>query len=162
MAADRVKGDTCDGCGLRIAGGTAGCQALFDEFRVREAAELAGSYTDTRLTIDLYCLQHPDRYCVSAKSLAAHLTGVCWALERGGGEEGLRRLQRWLNGRVELVKPPVPASRGDRTVADLAGVTGPNEYPAAVDRWARSTWAAYADLHAIARAWIREAVQPSP
>jgi hypothetical protein len=30
-------------------------------------------------------------------------------------------------------------------------------YMAALDRWARSTWAAYAQLHAIARRWVGEA-----
>jgi hypothetical protein len=131
-----------------------GCQALFDELRVREVAELARSYTSTRLTIDVYCLQHPERYCVSAKSLAAHLTGLCWALEFGGSESGLRELQRKLNGRVGLVKPAIPASRGDLTVADIVPVSGPDEYLRALDRWARSTWAAYGDLQEIARAWI--------
>jgi Family of unknown function (DUF5946) len=130
------------------------CQALFDEFRVREVAELARSYTSTRLTIDVYCLQHPERYCVSAKSLAAHLTGLCWALEFGGSESGLRKLQRKLNGRVELVKPAIPASHGDLTVADIVAVSGPEDYLLALDRWAHSTWMAYADLHATARAWI--------
>jgi uncharacterized protein DUF5946 len=96
---------------------------------------------------------------VSAKSLAAHLTGLCWALERGGGEEGLRRLQRWLNGRVELVKPSVPAKRGDLSIADVARVVGPEDYRTAVDRWARFTWTAYADLHETARAWIAQALR---
>jgi hypothetical protein len=141
-----------------IEGGASGCQALFDEFRVREAAELAASYSATRLTIDVYCLQHPDRYCVSAKSLAAHLTGVGWALEKGGDESGLRALQRRLNGKIELVKPPVPTYRGEITIADVAGVDGTEAYETAVERWARSTWAAYSSLHGIARAWIDQAV----
>ena len=72
--------DACGGCGLEIVGGEAACQALFDAFRVRETAELAPSYASTRLTVDVYCLQHPDRYCVSAKSLAAHLTGYATLL----------------------------------------------------------------------------------
>jgi hypothetical protein len=151
--------EACEGCGLLIEGGTGGCQALFDEFRVREAAELAAGYAATRLTIDVYCLQHPDRYCVSAKSLAAHLTGVAWALERGGDESGLRALQRWLNGRVELVKPPVPAFRGELTIADVAGVKDRTAYVAAVERWAASTWAAYSSLHEVARSWIDQAVK---
>ena len=146
--------EACAGCGLHIAGGTAGCQALFDEFRVREVAELALSYAPTRLTIDVYCLQHPERYCVSAKSLAAHLTGLCWALEHGISEGGLRLLQRRLDTRRDLVKPPIPAARGKLTVADVAAVAGPDEYMRALDRWARSTWEAYADLHETARAWI--------
>src|SRR5579859_7776824 len=111
--------EACAGCGLHIAGGTAGCQALFDEFRVREVAELALSYAPTRLTIDVYCLQHPERYCVSAKSLAAHLTGVAWALEFGGGGDGLAALQRWLNGRVPLLKPDLPERFGEVTIVDV-------------------------------------------
>jgi hypothetical protein len=132
---------------------------LFDRFRIREAAELATNYAATRLTIDVYCLQHPDRYCVSAKSLAAHLTGVGWALERGGDESGLRALQRWLNGKVELSKPPVPRLRGKVTIADLAGVEGSAAYAAGAESWARSTWAAYSSLHDVARDWIDQAVQ---
>lgn len=117
-------------------------------------SELARSYAPTRLTIDVYCLQHPERYCVSAKSLAAHLTGVCWALEHGISEGGLRELQRRLEARRDLVKPAIPTDRGKLTVADIAGVAGPDEYMKTLDRWARSTWAAYGELQEIARAWI--------
>jgi hypothetical protein len=123
---------------------------------VREVAELAPSYAPTRLTIDVYCLQHPERYCVSAKSLAAHLTGLCWALEHGISEGGLRELQRRLDTRRDLVKPPIPGARAELTVDDIAGVDGPDAYTKALDRWARSTWAAYEDLHETARAWIGE------
>ncbi len=149
---------TCDGCGLEIAGGTHGCQALFDQFRLRESAELAHDYGPTRLTIDTYSVQHPDRYCVSAKSLAAHLTGLCWALERGGSEAGLRALQRWLNRSVPLDKPDIPKDRGKLTVADIASAVETAAYQGALDRWARSTWEAYSPLHEVARHWIDEAV----
>ncbi len=150
--------DVCEGCGLHVAGGTAGCQAMFDEFRAREMSELAPSYASTRLTVDVYCLQHPDRYCVSAKSLAAHLTGVGWALERGGGEWGLRRLQRWLDSGPTLEKPALPAGRGALTIADVASAPDTAQYIAALDSWARSTWAAYSALHEIAGRWIDAAV----
>jgi hypothetical protein len=143
---------------LEIAGGTDGCQALFDQFRLREASELARDYGSTRLTIDIYSVQHPDRYCVSAKSLAAHLTGLCWAVERGGSEAGLRALQRWLNGSVPLNKPDIPKNRGKLTVADIASAVDQPAYAAALDRWARSTWEAYSPLHEVARHWIDEAV----
>lgn len=131
---------------------------MFDEFRAREMAELAPSYESTRLTIDVYCLQHPDRYCVSAKSLAAHLTGLGWAVERGGGEWGLRALQRWLDRGVTLKKPAVPVDRGKLTLSDVIEAADTDAYVAALDRWARSTWIAYADLHDVARRWIDEAV----
>jgi len=150
--------DVCEGCGLHVAGGTAGCQAMFDEFRVREMSQLAPSYASTRLTVDVYCLQHPDRYCVSAKSLAAHLTGVGWAVERGGGEWGLRRLQRWLDSGPRLEKPALPAGHAALTIADVAGIADTDTYIAALDRWARSSWAAYSELHDIARRWIDAAV----
>src|SRR5690242_21071966 len=125
--------DACSGCGALVEGGADGCQRLFDDCRVRELAELAQDYPSTRLTVDCYCLQHPDRYCVSAKSLAAHLTGACWALEFGGGEPGLKALQSWLNGRVPLVKPALPSSFGEVTVAEVAGV---DSLPPAVEAWA--------------------------
>ncbi len=149
--------DACSGCGLRIEGGDVPCQQLFDEFRAREAANLAPSYVTTRLTVDIYCLQHPDRYCVSAKSLAAHLTGLAWALEHDGSDEGLRALQRWLNGRVDIRKPPIPEARGDVTIGDIHTVPDREGYVAAVDRWARSTWAAYSSLHTTAEQWIDQA-----
>ena len=120
---------------------------------------MALSYADTRLSVDVYCLQHPERYCVSAKSLAAHLTGVCWALELGGGEEGLRSLQRWLNGPGHLAKPQIPALRGNLTIADLVARIGQGGYREALGEWARSTWAAYSDLHSLARDWVDEAIR---
>ncbi len=150
--------DACTGCGLKIEGGAVACQELFDEFRVREAADLAPSYAATRLTVDIYCLQHPERYCVSAKSLAAHLTGLAWALEHGGSDKGLRALQRWLNGRVDITKPPIPQPRGDMTIGDIHTVPDRESYLAAVDRWARSTWTAYSSLHPIAEQWIDQAL----
>ena len=140
-----------------IEGGDAGCQRLFDDFRARELAGLAPDYGSTRLTVDLYCLQHPDRYCVSAKSLAAHLTGVAWAVEREGGEAGLRVLQRWLNAPGDLVKPPLPASRGTVTIVDVARGAGAAEYPGRLRLWAESVWEAYTGLHQVASDWIDEA-----
>jgi len=109
--------------------------------------------------VDVYCLQHPDRYCISAKSVAAHLTGVAWALEHPGQEGGLRLLQQWLNGRVDLEKPQLPDQRGSLTIADLAAARDAAGYDRALDDWARSTWAAYADLQPVARDWIGRAVE---
>ena len=109
------------------------------------------------MTVDVYCLQHPDRYCVSAKSLAAHLTGLGWAIDHGVDGRGLGALRRALDGPVELVKPEIPRERGSLTIADVAAVSGADAYPATVDAWARSTWDAYASLHDVARTWITRA-----
>ena len=67
---------TCPACGAVVAGGRAGCQAVFDELTARAYADLA--YASTRnLAFDAYCLQHLETYCHSAKSYAAHLTRLC-------------------------------------------------------------------------------------
>lgn len=137
-----------------MAGGSEGCQALFDQLSARMLEGIDVRYSVRRLAVDCYCLQHPDRYCVSAKSLAAHLTGACWALEFGGGEQGLKALQSWLNGRVPLAKPALPSFFGEVTIADLAVA---DSLDRGVEAWARSTWAAYSELHPIARTWVRAA-----
>jgi hypothetical protein len=148
--------ESCEGCGLVVEGGTAGCQLLFDELRGGQL--VASTYQLQRLTVDTYCMQHPDRYCVSAKSLAAHLTGLCWALEYSGHPSGLKALQRWLDGRAPIEKPELPSVRGALTVADVIGTPDAERRAAAIGRWAHSTWDAYSALHSVARRWVEEAL----
>jgi hypothetical protein len=82
----------CSGCGLMVPGGEPGCQALFAELLARSFSDLAyGRFH--RILVDTYSLQHPERYCASARSPAAHLGGLCCGLEHGGHPatcEGLR------------------------------------------------------------------------
>jgi hypothetical protein len=109
--------------------------------------------------VDTYALQHPDRYCVSPKSFAAHLTGLCWTLERSGDRAvGSEALRRWLNGTSRIEKPDLPVFRGNVRIADVTGVEEPVAYGKAVDGWARATWEAYAELHVVARRWIQDAL----
>jgi hypothetical protein len=148
--------DRCDGCGLAVDGGTDGCQALFDDESVREYGNLAFAGR-RRLVVDTYALQHPERYCRSATSLAAHLTGVCIAGEHRARAEVLNdAVQRWLSRRPALDKPPLPAARGPLTIADDLAATDAVEHRSIVERWARGTWAAYADLQPVARDWVRQ------
>jgi hypothetical protein len=144
----------CPSCGATGVGGVEGCQAIFDRLSARLSTGIGPPYITRRLAVDCYCLQHPDRYCVSAKSLAAHLTGLGWAIEFGGGEPGLRALQAWLNGRVSLVKPPLPSGFGHLTVTSVG--EDPGSETDSIERWAHSIWAAYSDLHPTARQWIRQ------
>ena len=151
-----VQTDRCDGCGLAVDGGTDGCQALFDDESVREYGNVAFAGR-RRLVVDTYALQHPERYCRSAVSLAAHLTGLCVAVEHRAQEEVLNdAVQRWLSRRPELARPAVPASRGPLTIADVVAATSVNDHRAVVERWARGTWTAYLDLQPIARAWVQQ------
>ena len=103
-------------------------------------------------------MQH-DRYILSGRSLAAHLTGVCIALEHGGDESLLRAVQQWLSRTRELPKPPVPAFRGDVSI-DAVITAAPEERHAVVMGWAASAWAAWAQQQMLARDWIAAARRP--
>jgi hypothetical protein len=142
---------------MLVDGGSSGCRETFD----RLALPMPGVnplLPVRRLLVDTYSLQHPDPFCVSATSLAAHLTGVGWILEYGGNAaSGSDQIRRWLNSRPALVKPPLPPTYGDVTI-DLVVQAPPASAPDAVERWARSTWAAYASLHGVARDWIERAL----
>ncbi len=151
--------ERCAGCGAPLEGGMQACQERMDAVGV--AATTAGiGYPLRRLMIDTYCLQHPDRYCVSGKSLAAHLTGAAWQLDLAGGRDGLDHLQRWLDGPRQLPRPPVPADRGRLTVVDFERALERDGWPTAIDLWARSTWLAYAPLRTLAYEWIAAAGLP--
>ena len=151
--------ERCSGCGLEIADANASCQALFDELIARDFSDPRYGRTH-RLAVDVYCLQHPDRYCASAKSLAAHLVGLRWILEEHGDTAiSSESLRRWLDGNRRLQKPELPAFRGILTIADVLGADTPEAHAAAVQRWAESTWAAYATLHELAREWGQQATE---
>ena len=149
--------DRCGQCGLMVSGGTDACRSMFDRLAV-PSPETSGLLPLRRLVVDTYALQHPDPFCISATSLAAHLTGVGWILEyRGDAAHGSEQLRRWLNSKPALTRPRLPASYGDVRIDSVAAST-PGAPGPVIDRWARSTWAAYAPLHAIARDWIEQAL----
>lgn len=146
--------ERCAGCGLEVEGGSDGCKILFDELLARDFTD-ARYFRVHRTMVDAYCLQHPDRYCASGKSFAAHLCGLCWALEKEGGRAtGPEKLQQWLDGNTKVDKPELPEFRGEVTIGDVRDAPDPESYADAVDRWARSTWAAYRDLQPLAREYL--------
>ena len=145
----------CSGCGA--PGGTAACRASFEARLARDFADPA-FFAVHRMLVDTYALQHPDDFCASAKSLAAHLVGLCLILEEGASAAtGAAFLRDWLNGARALDRPDLPAERGRTILADLAGIDEPSAWRQAVRRWADSTWDAYADLQPLARRWAAEA-----
>jgi hypothetical protein len=154
-AVEAANTEPCPGCGH--GGGAAECRSAFEEMLARDYGDplFFGCH---RLFVDAYCLQHPERHCVSAKSLAAHLAGLCQILEDGASEAtGSDCLQRWLSGAPALEKPALPPGRGALTLADLAGIDDPAAWRKAVREWAESVWEAYAELHPIARSWSSRA-----
>lgn len=163
---DRTMETICSGCGLAVSGGTPACRAIFDAYIAGEWTNPI-SYRYHRMFVDTYCLQHPDQFCASAKSFAAHLTGLCAAFEHKSHPSVLNAVNRWLSGNPSLTKPELPAFRGALTIAVVqaqvqaeaqAAAPQPEQNPfpiaQAIDRWARSTWEAYSTLHPQAHLWI--------
>ncbi|MDP9282053.1 MAG: DUF5946 family protein [Chloroflexota bacterium] len=150
--------EICTSCGLAVAGGTEGCQRLFESIGLREYEDMRfGRYH--RIVVDAYAMQHPDRYGRSAKSFAAHLTGLCaWLEDESTAMSANAAVQRWLNGSSPIDKPPLPSTYGAITIRELVDADDPVRYGEVLRRWARSTWDAYALLHATARAWIATAL----
>ncbi|MFA9454429.1 MAG: DUF5946 family protein [Candidatus Aminicenantaceae bacterium] len=129
------------------------CHAYFEAILAKEFSDLRYAKAH-RLTVDTYSLQHPAVYMVSAKSFAAHLTGMCCAIEHGNDPGLLRKLQRWLNGKKQLEKPEMLHGLGTLTIFHLEKAqTGP-EHIRLVWEWATDVWKAYAGYHDRARDWI--------
>jgi hypothetical protein len=155
---EQNAGTTCSDCGLGSAAGELDCANLRDLLLARDFEQPALYWRDHRLAIDAYCVQHA-AYVESAKSLAAHLCGLCIALEHWYDDSAMRTLQRWLN--PELQKPTLPRFRGDLTIKHVHGIDDAVEYGRAVHDWARSAWEAYRDLHPLAREWLARSAAPA-
>jgi len=146
----------CASCGLEIAGGGTACNQVFLEQVARSSGDFRLGLLQ-RFMVDVYALQHPDRYCESAKSFAAHLTGLCCAMEFNSAQSVHVAILRWLNGASPVERPVPPAARGQLTIAEIRAAA-PDAFETALRRWAASTWAAYEPLHGTARHWIGTAL----
>jgi hypothetical protein len=122
---------------------------MFDDFLARSFSDLTyGRFH--RILVDLYSLQHPDKYCRSAKSFAAHLTGLCCVMEHDGDVRVNSAIQKWLSGKVDLEKPVMPKRRGDVNTSHFVELDDV-DVAAMFDEWRREVWNAYSDHHALAR-----------
>jgi hypothetical protein len=149
----------CEGCGLEVEGGTDGCQAIFEAVGLRQLSDYRYARWH-RLIVDAYAMQHPDRYGRSARSFAAHLSGLCAAFEYPEHPTLLRSLQQWLSGPRQLERPEPPSFRGSLTIADLDAQPDPESFNKVAQEWARDTWEAYRPLQPIARAWVISILGP--
>ena len=164
MAPESMRSiEPCPECGAPARGGRAGCQQMFDELLAREFGDYRYA-REHRLMVDAYALQHPAEYMRSSKSYAAHLTGMCAALERGGGTEVNRAVQKWLNGPPTFQRPghPDPRQRGVLTIIHVHEAREPDVHVRRVREWAQSAWEAWRAYHPVARRWIEEATALAP
>ena len=100
------SGDPCE-YGHRADATQPPCDALRDSLLARDFEQPLRYWRYHRLAVDAYCVQHA-AYVESAKSLAAHLCGLCIAFEQGGNAAALQKLQRWLSTNPALQKPELP------------------------------------------------------
>ena len=149
--------DVCEDCGAAVAGGRDGCLKLFEEVIAREFSDYRYGRTH-RLTVDAYSLQHPDRYMRSGKSFAAHLTGMCAALEREDTQALNRAVQKWLSTNPQIEKPShLPGRRGALNITYFHGAPDADAHVKRVGEWSRDVWGAWAEHHALAESLIDEA-----
>jgi hypothetical protein len=147
----------CSQCGAPVAD-DAGCDALFHEVGLRLQGDPGLMHFRTQF-IDAYCCQH-EPYIRSAKSFAAHLVGLCLAMELGQtGPQVSILISRWLNGRgpPDLSKATSPIPRASITIGDVAQAGTSAELQVLVKRFAESVWAAWKSEHDTARRWARAA-----
>ena len=149
--------ERCGGCGRLVRGGTEGCQSRYEELLARDYEDQA-FFAVHGMFVDIYSLQHPERYCRSAKSLAVHLVRLGQVMEEevSAASPGTA-LRDWVDGSRQLEKPPLPEARGDITLGDVEAIDEAAAWSEALRGWAASTWQAYADLHPLARRWAEEA-----
>jgi hypothetical protein len=149
--------DVCESCGAFVAQGKAGCLKLFEEILAREFSDYRYGIIH-RLTVDAYSLQHPDEYMRSGKSFAAHLTGMCAALEDEDALAVNQTVQKWLSTNPSVAKPArLPERRGSLTIAYVHSAPDADEHVRRVREWAREVWAAWSEHRELARRLIDEA-----
>ena len=147
----------CEECGADVAQGKPGCLQLFEEILAREFSDYRYGKIH-RLTVDAYSLQHPQAYMRSGKSFAAHLTGMCAALEYEDPPAVNRAVQKWLSSNPKVDKPVhLPDQRGNLTITYIHSAPDVEEHTQRVREWARDVWSAWSEHHELARGLIREA-----
>jgi Family of unknown function (DUF5946) len=143
---------SCPSCGA-LLGGHAACQAVFDELSA-QAWTSPGRASVHNLVVDTYAMQHPEKYCISAKSYIAHLTALCCGLEHFGDQHLYWAIPRWLDGPTAIEKPRLITDRGSVTISDVRAPQVESEYPDLVRQWARCVWMAYSAQQPLARGWL--------
>lgn len=155
---ENASDSICEDCGAAVVQGKAGCLTMFEEILAREFSDYRYGKIH-RLTVDAYSLQHPEAYMRSGKSFAAHLTGMCVALEHEATLDLNRTVQKWLSTNPRIDKPVhLPDQRGDLTITYIHSASDADDHINRVREWARDIWNAWSEHHGLARALIRKAI----
>ena len=156
---------TCTECGAVVPPEFGSCDELFMSILRplgMEGVDSPQAAALARLLVDTFGMQHPQRSNKSAKSYAAHLTGLCCGVEYNGAQSVYAALQRWLSRRVEdigITRPTEPEFRGALTIRYVYDAHTPEEFAVRLFQWAEEVWLAYSSQQEIARDWIRRATR---
>ncbi len=144
----------CEECGAEIEGGTRGCHELMADLTVRSSDQRR--LVVRRTVVDAYALQHPGTRCANDKEVAAHLLGLCCALEYNNSLDVYSGMKSWIKHAGGLPPLDVPEFRGAMTIVDADAATSIEEYIERVRKWALSVWEAWHQQHETVRGWIEE------
>ena len=152
---DERHGITCEDCGAPL-GGRVGCDRAFHELGARAMADPVFAYR-RRAVVDAYCLQHP-AYIASLKSFAAHLCGLCAAVERAADPRAARAV--WSDLRIPpgSSKPVLQKMRSTLTLASVHEAATADTFQAAVDAWIAAVWSDWSAHHELARTWLDHSI----
>jgi hypothetical protein len=140
---------TCLCCGANDIGGLQGCLECYQSLSLEFGVGLVDDVG--RGIFDGYCMQHPELYCFSAKSMAAHLAFLaCW-IDYGSPLERLNTIRRGLDGEFSQPKAPVLPFRGSLTIVHLQQASSREDYATRAREWLLDIWQAYTPLHDLAR-----------
>lgn len=144
-----------DGPTHRYVLSSPGCWEAYGQVLAREYQDPA-YMANHRLTVDAYAVQHPGEPVPAARrSVLFHLVSLCAVFEHGRSSTEATRLLQRLGGLAldpDWLSPP--DSLGDVTVLEVLETQGLTEHLAAVERWARSAWAAWSPHHPHVREWV--------
>jgi len=154
LTAPPLVNSVCTECGALVPTDLQSCDMFLQTFLM--------DGPPSRLLIDAYAMQHPKRACKSAKSYAAHFTGLCCAVEYSGSRHVYDAVQRWLGDSAErlgLTRPQEPPERGRLTLRHLYGIDPGPAFDTRLQEWAADVWVAYSSQHEIVRRWIETAMK---
>ena len=159
----------CFGCGAIVSArdgpvhaymlAAPGCWALYGSILERQYASDAGRQPGvSQGLVDSYAAQHAtntDRR--NRQSVALHLVSLCAAFEHAMPADQRRRLIGQLAHREYPVLQPSVTSFvvTVRHVGDAADSNRPD----VVQRWARTTWDAWASHHPAVRVWLSDELE---
>ena len=129
-------------------GTSPGCWQVYGEVSARALPTM----TIRGLLTDTYMVQHPGTPSrQSIQSVARHLLGLYWALERGQSfEHAVQVMRRAPADQFRWLDPP---GTWPFTVVDLAAASDQDVLVEQIRHWAQVTWEAWHPHHQTIRQW---------